>query len=884
LFLGSTRKKLVLLVLITALPALTAVFYSGMERREAGTRAAEQEVRIILDNYADSLGRMAASARSLLRTLAMAPGVRGLDRAACAEMFAAILADNPLYANIFLLDPAGNTLASALPAKTARFADFRHVREALATGEFAAGEYLLGRSSGAGVLPYALPVRDGRGAVLAILTIGVRLDRFGERFAADRLDPGAVLTISDHQGTRLFRHPGNPAEAPEGGPVRPDVLQIVREGQGEELTAVTGLDGLSRLLACRQLSLTPGAAPYLYLFMSVPKATILAPAREALRRDLAVLVLILGLTLALAWFLGGRTVARDLESLAGAVKAFGQGVPLARLRFPDASGEVGVVVGAFTEMIREVEDRSWERDMALRELVKSEEKFRTVADFTCQWEYWRDPAGRLVWVSPSCLEVTGYTAEEFMADPLLVNEVVLPEDRPVFGGHLRAVDLEQVGPCALEFRIRHRCGAVVWVHHQCQAIARGDGEPLGRRASNQDITARKQAEEALRKAKDMAESGSRAKSEFLANMSHEIRTPLNGMLGLLQLLDTRNLTPEYRDLAATALQSGRNLLTLLNDILDLSKIEAGRLDIHEDAYSPRSLAAAACGLFTPLAAEKGLTLLCRVAEDLPDHLLGDVARLRQIIFNLLGNAVKFTETGGVIVEIGRDGTGQRLELAIADTGIGIGPELMGRLFEPFTQGDGSYTRRYPGTGLGLGLVRRVAALLDGTVAVESEPGQGTVVTVSLPLRTASGAGTGAPLPEPEQCPYQARILLVDDDQLNRTAMGRLLSQNGQNVRLAVNGQDALDILRRAEFDAVLMDMQMPVMDGVEATRRIRAGEAGEAARGVTVIALTAHALAGDREACLEAGCDGYLAKPVDIDALMAALGQAVDAPSPGRTG
>ena len=383
-----------------------------------------------------------------------------------------------------------------------------------------------------------------------------------------------------------------------------------------------------------------------------------------------------------------------------------------------------------------------------------------------------------------------------------------------------------------------------------------------------DNTKAKEYEDGLRQAKYRAESATLAKSEFLANMSHEIRTPLGGVLGMLQLLEGEELTPDQRKCVTMADQAGRGLLTILNDILDLSKIEAGRMEVFEEAYSPRDLAASVCAMFSPLGAQKGLHLACRVEESLPRSVLGDFPRLRQILFNLLGNAVKFTREGGVNLEIYQEK--DQLCFQVGDTGIGIAPGMLSAIFQPFTQADGSISRLHQGTGLGLTIVKRLAQLMGGSVDLKSAPGQGTTVTLTVPLKPAEAA-PGQPDPFGEACPLKSRILLVEDDEVSRLAARHILEKKGQSVVCAQNGREALGAMRTQDFDVVLMDIQMPVMDGMEAVRRIRAGEAGKGRISLPVVALTAHAMKGDEETLLGAGFDAYLRKPLEADRLLSVL-------------
>jgi CheY-like chemotaxis protein/nitrogen-specific signal transduction histidine kinase len=404
--------------------------------------------------------------------------------------------------------------------------------------------------------------------------------------------------------------------------------------------------------------------------------------------------------------------------------------------------------------------------------------------------------------------------------------------------------------------------------------------------TERELVRAKEAAEAAREAAEAArvaaEAASRAKSQFLANMNHELRTPLNGIMGMTELALHGELTAEQREYLTTVKESADHLLALVNDILEYARIDSDALVLDVRPFELRAALAPLARATQQKATARGLGFACRVAEDVPDRLVGDAGRLVQLAANLLDNAIKFTPRGRVEVEVtapSRTADGLALEIAVRDTGIGIAADQLEAIFTPFTQVDGSSTRRYGGTGLGLAICARVAHMMNGRIQVESEPGRGSTFRATLRLGVVVEGAAREPL-----APGLA-ILLVEDNAVNQQLTVEILERRGHSVQVAENGQQAIDILshERRRFDVVLMDIQMPIMDGLEAAAAIRARERETGGR-IPIIAVTAHTRTFERERCLEAGMDAYVPKPLQANSLLQALAElGMDRSAPGET-
>ncbi|WP_156902221.1 CHASE domain-containing protein [Azohydromonas australica] len=459
------------------------------------------------------------------------------------------------------------------------------------------------------------------------------------------------------------------------------------------------------------------------------------------------------------------------------------------------------------------------------------------------------------------------------------------------GGHLQDTEVVMShlnGADHAEWQLVRSDGARVPVLLDVRVLHDGDSTMHGLVYVAVDLSERKRLEEALRQRTQDAEAASRAKSSFLANMSHEIRTPLHGMLGMAGTLAEAQLPPRQRQQAQLVLHSGRLLLGLIDDILDFSRIEAGQLKLEHVPMDLSAIAREAAALFQPMAARKGLALRLQLPQQEPAPVLGDPLRLSQILNNLLSNAVKFTSAGGVDLCLVHEAD-ERWRFVVRDSGIGLTAEQQARIFEPFTQADGSTTRRFGGSGLGLSIVRHLAQLHGGMVGVHSQPGQGAefwVVLTLPPAAPASQAVTQAPTsPGASAAALTGKAVLVaEDNEVNMQLACMMLEQLGLHARPAPNGDAAVRAYAQGAPDIVLMDMHMPIMDGLEATRCIRALEAQRRLQRTPIVALTASALAEDRQRCKDAGMDDVLVKPFDMAQLTALLERFLPPEVPGKSG
>ena len=483
-----------------------------------------------------------------------------------------------------------------------------------------------------------------------------------------------------------------------------------------------------------------------------------------------------------------------------------------------------------------------------------------------------DPLGIITDVNKQTEALTGCTRDELIGAPF--KDCFTDPERAEAG--IKRV-LSDKSVTDYELTARARDGKQTVVSYNATTFYDRARNLQGVFAAARDVTERKREERELQQAKAAAESASRTKSDFLASMSHEIRTPMNALMGIADLLAKTTLTTEQDKYVQIFRRSGENLLNLINDILDLSKVEASQLDLEQTGFSLSDHLEKVIEMVAPKAQEKGLTLDCDIAPGVANDLVGDPTRLRQVLLNPLGNAIKFTPSGRVAltVESDRDGAvPTALRFTVSDTGIGIPAEKLGQVFERFTQADSSTTRRFGGSGLGLTISKRLVELMGGRVWVESVVGEGSVFGFAVPFEVWTEANR--PLAAPEglgpQAPLPAlRILLAEDSPDNCTIALAYLEHTPYRIDVAETGAIACQMFMSHHYDLVLMDRQMPVMDGLTATRTLRAWEREHGHAPTPIIALTASALKGDRETCLAAGCTAYLTKPIKEEVLLQAI-------------
>jgi len=508
-------------------------------------------------------------------------------------------------------------------------------------------------------------------------------------------------------------------------------------------------------------------------------------------------------------------------------------------------------------------------------LKDSEERYRILADNAVDVVWSVDMEGRITYVSPSCYELTGYMPDEYIGKSAF-EFLDATDKKDAINKFLQDIkDVNQSLRTPIQARCRRKDGSFVCTETVARVIFNDEGNPCGMQGITRNITAQKEYQAELEEARNAAEVASQAKSAFLANISHEIRTPMNGIIGLVQSVMSSDLNDMQREHLTDVLKSAESLTVIINDILDLSRIEEGKLPIEKIPFNLKELVGDVERLFEIAVRDKGLELSSEYDIDLPEDFIGDPLRIRQVLTNFVGNAVKFTSDGHVKIRLKCNSyTGSHAEFtaSVEDTGIGIEADRLKYVYEKFTQADETTTRKYGGTGLGLTIARELVQLMDGEIGVDSEPGRGSTFhfTLSLPvaksLESSDPSKTDRVNYRGDFPQYNVKVLVAEDNPVNRRVAELLLGRMGCDVHFASDGDEAVRMFRKHRYDILFMDCQMPIKDGYEATAEIRKIDPEGA--DVPIIAITAYAMRGARERCVEAGMDGYISKPIHVEELL----------------
>ena len=509
-------------------------------------------------------------------------------------------------------------------------------------------------------------------------------------------------------------------------------------------------------------------------------------------------------------------------------------------------------------------------------LMESEEKSRLIIEHAPMGIFHFNLRGEITTCNDSFVKIIGSSKEKLTG----LNMLNLP-DKNIVTALQSAINGE-----AFSYEGIYNSTTAVkstYIRAMFTPIKLNDGTITGGLGIIEDNTSRKKFEEALVSAKNTAESASNIKSDFLANMSHEVRTPLNGILGMLQLIQTTGVNEEQSNYINIAIKSGMRLTRLLNDILDLSRVEADKLVLTESQFSLNHIFNFIKERYTSECDEKGIELILHIDEGTPDDVVGDETRIRQIFVNLVSNAVKFTKTGCITVNIRTEDVScygeVNIIIVVKDTGIGIADDMLHQIFEPFRQGENSYRRTFQGAGLGLTLVKHLVQLMNGTIKIDSAPGAGTTVECSITVKLPENHAIilkSVINEKLNKCGNLCTILIAEDERINRLALKRILEKSGYKILEAENGLEALKILENENPDLILMDIQMPEMDGIEASKLIRDRERFGDKSDIPIIALTAYTMPEDREKIAAAGLNDYISKPINMDYLVKSISKLID--------
>ena len=868
-----------LVIAIATLPALLLVYFDYQEsRREA------------LQNITDDARTMLASARSgeqaavqevqlLLRIMAAANEMQSDDHRECDALAGRLLKSATHFSNMGAVAPDGTVYCSARPMTgVVNVADRKWFQQALLSLDFGPGQFLIGRISGKPGMTYSYVERAIDGKLKTVFFAASQpawLDQLVESF---QLREGWEATLMTRSGQIITRYPDPKRwRLQQADPATMNTFKAALE-RPEFIGELTGFDGAPRIYGVAPLTSTDGEV---FVLIGAPLEHSLAQVnRDALKRLLTLLSILVVAALFARFFIY-RLIETSIGTLRNAVRKLADGHLETRVNGPDATVEFAELGSGFNVMADALEKREAELQRLSSAIEQSPESIVMT-----------DLQANIIYVNRAFSKVTGFAPDEVIGqNPRILHSG--ETDRNVHADLWQTLSAGRVWRG--EFRNKRKDGSFYDELATISPIIRADGSITHYVAVKQDITEKKRMAAELEThrghlealvhsrtrelsiAKEAAEVANRAKSAFLANMSHEIRTPLNAVLGLSHLLAQSPLSPEQHDRLDKIAGAGKHLLLVINDILDLAKIEAGRIELQSSVFSPAAILQEVNALISDSANKKGLSIRLDTAG-LPARIVGDATRLRQAILNLAGNAVKFTSQGSVTLRgevLAEDKARYQLRFSIADTGSGIPPDKLPLLFAAFEQLDNSASREFGGTGLGLAITRHLAHLMGGEVGVESKLGQGSCFWLIIRVDRSTGgelASHAVPGLSAESYLKQrllpARILLAEDEPINCEVAVELLTCVGCQVDVAVDGEKAAKMAASHNYDLILMDIQMPVLNGIQATGLIRQMPQHKA---TPILAMTADVMQADKEHCLQHGMNDFIPKPVDPEQLYATL-------------